>query len=169
MHDYRDAVSRDTLLEKLKQRVLVKDWRIVTAESCTGGGLAKALTELEGASAWFESGFVTYSNQAKQTLLAVQAQTLECYGAVSQQTVEEMAKGALARTQADLSVAVSGIAGPGGGTVEKPVGTVWFAWSKAKGGTDVYSCRFFGERHQVREQAIDVALQGLLRCLDGAL
>lgn len=169
MYNYHDATSRDTLLEKLKQRILIEGWSIVTAESCTGGGLAKALTELEGASAWFESGFVTYSNRAKQILLAVQAQTLERYGAVSQQTVEEMALGALARTQADLSVAVSGIAGPGGGTVEKPVGTVWFAWSKAKGGTSVYSCQFFGERHQVREQAIDVALQGLLRCLDEAL
>ncbi len=167
--DAHPQLSRQDLLNRLKQAAIHRAWHITTAESCTGGGVAKALTELDGASVWFECGFVCYSSQAKEHLLGVPASTLTRFGAVSQETVEAMAQGVLDKAQAELSVAVSGIAGAGGGSIEKPVGTVWFAWSLASGSTYVYTCQFSGDRHSVREQAIDVALQGLLCCLQGHL
>lgn len=162
----QSGLNRNTLLDSLKQRALQKGWHIASAESCTGGGVAKALTELDGASAWFESGFVCYSNRAKEKLLGVPNTTLASFGAVSQQTVEAMAQGALTKTGAELSVAVSGIAGASGGSLEKPVGTVWFAWHLATGKTYVYSNCLKGDRHAIREQAINIALEGLLLCLD---
>ena len=106
-----------------------RGWKLVTAESCTGGLIAAAITEIAGSSAWFERGFITYTNDAKQDLVGVQATTLAQFGAVSEQTVREMALGALAHSQADVAVAVSGIAGPSGGTPQKPVGMVCFAWA----------------------------------------
>ncbi|MBL4606690.1 MAG: CinA family protein [Pseudomonadales bacterium] len=158
--------KRTEFLEKIRDQALLRGWRMVTAESCTGGGVAKALTELEGSSLWFECGLVTYSNEMKQTLLLVQPSTLESYGAVSEQTVEEMASGALIQSGVELAVAISGIAGPGGGSEEKPVGTVWFAWAVA--GRQVESaCHLFkGNRISVREQAINIALEGLLHRLE---
>ena len=160
--------DRLDLLKKISDQALLRAWRIVTAESCTGGGVAQALTDLEGSSSWFECGLVTYSNEMKQKLLLVQAETLSAYGAVSQQTVEEMARGALLQSGVELAVAISGIAGPGGGSAEKPVGTVWFAWAVKKGGMESVCQLFEGDRGEVREQAIDFALEGLLRQLGSA-
>lgn len=138
---------------------------ITTAESCTGGGVAYALTATPGSSAWFEQGFVTYSNQAKQDILGVKQATLTDYGAVSEETVVEMAEGALARAKAKLSVAISGIAGPDGGSDDKPVGTVWFAWAKGNAACQAECHYFAGDRQEVREKAITLALSGLLKCL----
>jgi len=136
-------------------------WWLACAESCTGGGIAAALTDVAGSSAWFDRGFVSYSNLAKQDMLGVSPDTLARCGAVSRETVIEMATGALARSRAQLGVAVSGIAGPGGGTPDKPVGTVWIAWAR---GAEVWATRehFEGDRAQVRAATVDAALKGLL-------
>jgi nicotinamide-nucleotide amidase len=146
---------------QLRQR----SYRLVVAESCTGGWLAKILTDLPGSSEWFDRGYVTYSNQAKQVMLGVSSTTLQQSGAVSEACVLEMAQGALAESGADAAVAISGIAGPGGGSKEKPVGTVCFAW-QIKGGEGVSSRHCFdGDRNQVRWQAVVYALQELERLL----
>ena len=149
------------MVAELAAHLRRRGWWLACAESCTGGGVAAALTELAGSSAWFECAYVTYSNRAKREMLGVSEQTLARHGAVSRETVLEMATGALLRSHAQLSVAVSGIAGPGGGTPEKPVGTVWFAWATREAA--VADCRVFsGDRAQVRGAAVDAALQGLL-------
>lgn len=138
-----------------------------TAESCTGGMIAGSITEVSGSSQWFERGFVTYTNIAKQEMLGVQASTLQRVGAVSMETAKEMAEGALAHSHADISVAVTGIAGPTGGSAEKPVGTVWIAFCK-RGERAVAHCHHFaGDRHAVRSQTIIEALNGLLACASG--
>jgi nicotinamide-nucleotide amidase len=134
---------------------------IATAESCTGGWIAKILTDIPGSSGWFERGFVTYSNEAKQDMLGVQGSSLQQHGAVSEQIVKEMARGALTNSRADVSVAVSGVAGPGGGTADKPVGTVWLAWAAGKNLRTLH-VHLSGERSRVREQAVELALQGVL-------
>lgn len=140
---------------------------LVTAESCTGGGIAQAITEVAGSSAWFERGFVTYSNLSKQQLLGVRETTLNQHGAVSEMTVREMAAGALDNSAAQVAVAVSGVAGPSGGTPEKPVGTVWCAWG-LKNGYIVTSMHLFnGNRAEVRQQAVQIALQGVVTLLNG--
>jgi nicotinamide-nucleotide amidase len=138
---------------------------LTTAESCTGGGVAQAVTAVAGSSAWFDRGFVTYSNQSKQQMLGVQAVTLDAHGAVSEAVVREMALGALRNSTAQVSLAVSGIAGPDGGTPDKPVGTVWFAWARADGVTTTARHRFPGDRDEVRAQSVRVALQGILDLL----
>ncbi|MBW8077059.1 MAG: nicotinamide-nucleotide amidase [Gallionella sp.] len=138
---------------------------LATAESCTGGGVARAITEVPGSSAWFERGFVTYSNLSKQQMLGVSAATLLQYGAVSEATVREMVDGALAHSAAQLAVAVSGIAGPEGGTTDKPVGTVWFAWGAAHGTCFSRRHHLSGDRGDVRAQAVTIALQGVLELL----
>lgn len=139
---------------------------LAVAESCTGGGLAAALTSLAGSSAWFERGFVTYSNEAKQELLGVPATTIERHGAVSEATARAMAGGALAHSRANWAVAITGIAGPTGGSVDKPVGTVCFAWAYGKadevGGCEAMTVRFDGDRTEVRASAVRYALAGLL-------
>ena len=135
---------------------------LATAESCTGGWVAKVMTDVEGSSAWFERGFVTYTNESKQEMLGVSGATLSAHGAVSEATVEEMAQGALRHSHADLSLAISGIAGPGGGTVEKPVGTVCFAWASRDGWMTVEKKIFEGDRDTIRMQAVLTALQGIL-------
>lgn len=152
----------DDLARQLGQQLLTCGARVTTAESCTGGGIAEAITAIPGASAWFDYGFVTYSNQAKQHLLGVPPELLRAYGAVSREVVCAMATGAAKMASARFSVAVSGIAGPGGGTVEKPVGTVWLAWSCP---SEVASAHhvFAGDRDQVRLQATMAALQGLIK------
>ncbi|WP_064435246.1 CinA family protein [Pseudoalteromonas neustonica] len=134
---------------------------ITTAESCTGGGVSYALTDTPGSSAYIDRAFVTYSNKAKQDLLGVNAQTLTHYGAVSEQTVLQMAEGASKAAHADISVAISGVAGPGGGTNDKPVGLVWFC---IKIGNKVYSSQqiFAGGRAEVRSQAIVYALKSVI-------
>jgi nicotinamide-nucleotide amidase len=137
---------------------------LVTAESCTGGWVAQAVTSVAGSSGWFERGFVTYSNEAKQDLLGVKQKTLNVHGAVSEETAREMAQGALARSKGTLAVAVTGVAGPGGGSREKPVGMVCFAWASRKG-TVVETRRFSGDRDGVRRQSVIHALEGVLKTL----
>ena len=138
---------------------------IVVAESCTGGGLAAAITRISGSAKWFERGFVTYSNGAKHDMLGVSKRTLGNYGAVSEAVVIEMASGALKRSRADVSVAVTGIAGPTGGSKSKPVGLVWFAWAARRHGVQARAFRFKGDRVEVRRQAVAIALQGLIDLL----
>ena len=138
---------------------------LVTAESCTGGWIAKVLTDIAGSSAWFECGVVAYSYEAKESLLGVQPQTLERTGAVSQETVVEMVSGALARYGASVAVAVTGVAGPGGGTPEKPVGTVWIGWKRRGGYARAELFHFDGDREAVRRQTVGAALEGVRRIL----
>lgn len=135
---------------------------VATAESCTGGMVAGAITDIAGSSNWFDRGFVTYSNQAKMEMLGVSAATLSAHGAVSEATVREMARGAVERSAACLSVAISGVAGPGGGSAERPVGLVWFAWAESGDGVQVARHLFDGDRVTVRKQATETALEGLL-------
>ena len=151
---------------QLGEALLEKGWMLACAESCTGGGIAAALTEIAGSSQWFDRGFVTYSNQAKQDMLGVASETLNRHGAVSKQTVREMVTGALSCSDAQVSVAVSGIAGPGGGTAEKPVGTVCLAWQVTGEEPMVRTEHFSGDRASVREQTVLSALQGLLSVVD---
>lgn len=139
-----------------------RGWLLVTAESCTGGWIAKCITDVAGSSAWFDRGFVTYSNAAKIEMLGVRVETLERYGAVSEQTVQEMAAGALARSQAQVAVAVSGIAGPSGGTLDKPVGLVWLAWQVKGQRCQTRQAQFAGDREGIRRQAVQAALEGVL-------
>ena len=147
---------------QLGEALLEKRWKLACAESCTGGGIAAAVTGIVGSSQWFDRGFVTYSNQAKQEMLGVVNETLENHGAVSEETVREMVAGALSRSQARVAVAVSGIAGPGGGTADKPVGTVCIAWQVEGGEPVVHTEHFSGDRRSVREQTVLCALQGML-------
>jgi nicotinamide-nucleotide amidase len=150
------------LCTQLGRALQAREWKLATAESCTGGWVAKSLTDIAGSSAWFERGFVTYSDVAKQEMLGVRAATLKEFGAVSEQTVREMATGALAHSGADVALAITGIAGPGGGTPDKPVGLVWFAWARRSGALRVASHHFSGDRAAVRRQAVAAALQGVL-------
>lgn len=138
---------------------------LATAESCTGGWVAQVVTAIAGSSQWFERGFVTYSNLAKQEMLGVQADTLQRYGAVSEPTVCGMAEGALKYSQAQISVAVSGIAGPGGATVDKPVGTVCLAWARLDHVTRSSTMHFLGDREAVRHAAVMAALRGVLEMI----
>jgi nicotinamide-nucleotide amidase len=139
---------------------------LVTAESCTGGWAAQAVTAVSGSSAWFERGYVTYSNDAKRELLGVRAATLARHGAVSEQTAREMASGALARSKGTLAVAITGVAGPTGGTKAKPVGMVCFAWARRRGQVRSETRRFRGNRESVRKQSVIRALEGVLEFLD---
>jgi len=161
----------DELLQELAAalaaRLLGTGQMLTTAESCTGGWVAKICTDLPGSSSWFERGFVTYTNEAKQEMLAVSSETLSHYGAVSEPTVKEMAAGALTHSRAQLSLAISGIAGPGGGSAEKPLGTVCFAWASSGGTVSSETLRFDGDRDAVRRQAVGHALKGALAQLDG--
>jgi nicotinamide-nucleotide amidase len=154
-------MDRTATILELADLLQHRGWWLACAESCTGGGIAAALTDVAGSSAWFDRGFVSYSNQAKQEMLGVSPETLLRHGAVSRETVMEMARGALDRSRAQLSVAVSGIAGPGGGTRDKPVGTVWIAWATANDVAAVHR-HFPGDRAAVRAATVDVALFGLL-------
>jgi len=146
---------------KLSQALIGRGWKLSTAESCTGGGLAYSITGVGGSSAWFEQGFVTYSNKAKTQQLDVDSKLLESFGEVSGQAVLAMAQGALNRAGADISVAISGIAGPSGGSKDKPVGTVWVAWATADNHYNQLF-NFTGDRKTVREEAIAAALDGLI-------
>ncbi|MDL4915842.1 MAG: nicotinamide-nucleotide amidase [Enterobacterales bacterium endosymbiont of Blomia tropicalis] len=145
--------------ERLKQL----DATVTCAESCTGGWIAKVITDISGSSAWFERGFVTYSNHAKQQLVGVQAVSLEQFGTVSEAVVREMAVGAQREAQAEFAVSVSGIAGPDGGSDDKPVGTVWFAFAAPQGKVEAYCQHFSGDREAVRRQSVAWALQTLYR------
>lgn len=147
------------LSQQVGQQLLAAQQMMTSAESCTGGGVAYAITETAGSSAWFDRAFVTYSNQAKQEMLGVRSQTLLEYGAVSELVVVEMVHGALLHSQATIGVAISGIAGPSGATDDKPVGTVCFAWASNQGWQRIETVYFQGDRASVREQAIIHALQ----------
>ena len=136
---------------------------LVTAESCTGGWIAKVVTDIAGSSAWFDCGMAVYSYEAKQALLGVRPQTLEEHGAVSRETAIEMVSGALVHSGATVAVAVTGIAGPGGGTEDKPVGTVWIAWKRRGGYPQAQVFAFAGDRDAVRRQTVAEALRGLER------
>ncbi|RUL69518.1 CinA family protein [Dyella choica] len=138
---------------------------LACAESCSGGWIAKALTDLSGSSAWFEAGVVSYSNEAKMALLGVQRETLERAGAVSEATALEMVCGVLRRLHAGVAVAVTGIAGPSGGTAEKPVGTVWIAWQREGSDARAKLFHFGGDRDAVRRQTVAAALEGVLHML----
>lgn len=142
--------------------------KLVSAESCTGGWIGQIVTAVPGSSAWYDRGFITYSNLSKQQMLLVQPQTLARFGAVSEQTAREMVQGALAASQAQIAVSVTGIAGPAGGSAEKPVGTVCFAWLLKNLSISTASsrtCYFSGDRAAVRRQSVAVALQGILELL----
>lgn len=160
------TISEDDLIKLVSQlaiKLQTQGLSLTAAESCTGGWLAKCCTDLAGSSAWFDRGFVTYSNQAKQDMLSVSATTLQNFGAVSEQTAQEMANGALAHSNADISVAITGIAGPDGGSADKPVGTVCFAWTTKKGNTQVITHHFSGTREAIRKQAVTTAIEGIIK------
>lgn len=149
------------LCARVGQQLLARNASVTTAESCTGGWIAKALTDIAGSSAWFERGFVTYSNEAKQQMVGVSESTLAQFGAVSEQVVREMAQGALSEAGAQYALSVSGIAGPDGGSEGKPVGTVWFGFAASTGEVLALVERFHGDREAVRRQATAWALQTL--------
>lgn len=156
------SLQPDALMFSLRDTLLERAQRVAFAESCTGGLLAKRATDLAGSSDWFECGFVTYSNQAKSMLLGVRAELIAAVGAVSQQCAEAMAEGALEHSISDWAVGVTGIAGPGGGSIEKPVGTVWIAWQHRGEAVSSACFRFSGDRDAVRNQSADAALSGLI-------
>lgn len=158
-----DESFTKSLAHAVGRRLRERGLRMATAESCTGGWLAKAATDIAGSSAWFERGFVTYSNDAKMESVDVSAKTLEAYGAVSEQTAREMVAGALRHSYADVAVAITGIAGPDGGTIDKPVGTVWIAWGRRDDSIATAHYVFDGNRERVRYQSVIAALEGLIQ------
>ena len=157
----------DDLAAQLGAACQAAGLRVATAESCTGGGVAEAITRLPGSSAWFQGGVVAYANDVKVALLGVHPRTLSTHGAVSEAVATEMARGAAIKTRADLGVGVTGIAGPGGASPGKPLGTVWIAWSRVGGGVHTRLKRFEGDREAVRRQAVEAALEGLVRLARG--
>ena len=154
------ALAREVALEVQQQRLT-----LVTAESCTGGWVAKTLTDLPGSSAWFDAGVVAYSYEAKEALLGVNPRTLERTGAVSEETALEMVSGAIARFGAGVALAVTGIAGPGGGMPGKPVGTVWISWKRRGGYAHARVFQFSGDREAIRRQSVAAALIGVRKAL----
>jgi len=150
------------LVARVANELTARNWKLATAESCTGGWIAKCCTDRPGSSGWFERGLVSYSNRAKRDLLGVEAATLEQEGAVSRAVVLQMAAGALNRAGVDTALAVTGVAGPDGGSSDKPVGTVWFAWAVAGRPADAERVIFSGEREAVRRQTVAHALRGLI-------
>ncbi len=159
-------MSFKTLVAQVGKILVEHDSMIVTAESCTGGMIAEALTEVAGSTAWFDRAYISYSYESKKEMLGVNEMTIQSHGAVSQECVEEMALGALQRSHSKVSVACSGIAGPGGASVGKPVGTVWLAWA-IQGQKEVVSELFLfeGDRSKVRKQTTEAALKGVLKLL----
>ena len=160
---YKSEIAK--LAQQLGEVLLHRGASVTLAESCTGGGIAKAITSVPGSSKWFEYGFVTYANEAKHSLLGVDNKVLQQQGAVSQQVVEKMAQGAIQASGADYAIAVSGIAGPDGGTTDKPVGTVWMCWVGPDKNLS-QRFQFTGDRLAIREQAIKISLQELLQHID---
>ena len=159
------AIPDDDELQRLAietgERLLAAHHMLVTAESCSGGWIAKCMTDVAGSSAWFDCGMVVYSYEAKQAMLGVHPQTLEVHGAVSRETAIEMVSGALVHSGASVAIAVTGIAGPGGGGPDKPVGTVWIAWKRRGGYARAEVFHFAGGREAVRRQTVAAALRGL--------
>ena len=165
----RPIPTLESLATRVGDALMRRGEQLALAESCTGGGVAMAMTAIAGSSRWFERGFVTYSNAAKQEMLGVSPDTIEQHGAVSQATVLEMAAGALDHSHADWALAISGIAGPDGGSIDKPVGTVWLAWAGPHGFRRSQQHVFAGDRHAVREQAVRAAIEGLLDALNNCI
>ena len=158
------ALGVPALVANLAHELQTRGWMMAAAESCTGGMIAAACTDLAGSSQWFERGFVTYSNAAKTELLGVDAALVERHGAVSEAVARAMAQGAVTRSQAQVSVAVTGVAGPGGGSPGKPVGTVWFGWTTPAGTVTEMKC-FDGNRSAVRQASVTYSLARLLELL----
>ncbi len=156
--------NAQVLARQLAGLLLARGQMMASAESCTGGMIAATCTDLAGSSAWFERGFVTYSNASKTELLGVPAALIAEFGAVSEPVVRAMAQGALQHSNAQVSVAVTGVAGPGGGSAGKPVGSVWFGWA-TPAGVITQLCHFEGDRHQVRQASVQHALQRLVDLL----
>lgn len=160
----RDSSELLEISARLGAALKARGWKLATAESCTGGWIAQAVTAVAGSSEWFDRGYVTYSNAAKRDELGVSEATLQSFGAVSEQTAAELALGALRRSGCDIAVSVSGIAGPGGGSPQKPVGTVCFAWALRGTGTSFARTHHLaGDRTAVRERSVAIALEGLLQ------
>jgi nicotinamide-nucleotide amidase len=155
----------DREAEELGRRLAAKKAFLAVAESCTGGLIAKRITDIAGSSGWFERGLVVYSNQSKQDLLGISADLLAQFGAVSRECAEAMARGLLVMTPAQWAIAVTGIAGPGGGSLEKPVGLVWVAWEQRGGRVESQALQLSGSREQIRAAAAQAALTGLLERL----
>jgi nicotinamide-nucleotide amidase len=160
-----DQSSLEVLAGRVGAALLADRLSLATAESCTGGWVSQCLTAIAGSSEWFERGFVTYSNAAKQEMLSVPEATLAAHGAVSQPVAVAMAEGALARSRADWALAITGVAGPAGGSAEKPVGTICLAWAARDGRTATETRHFSGDREAVRAQSVARALEGLLERL----
>lgn len=156
------AIDPECLAAELGTRLLERGEVLATAESCTGGWVSQVITAIAGSSNWFDCGFVTYSNTAKAEMLGVSKKTIVHDGAVSEPVVIEMAGGALQRSRAQWALAISGVAGPAGGTPEKPVGTVCFAWAGPDGFAEAETCHFPGDREAVRRASVEHALRGLL-------
>jgi nicotinamide-nucleotide amidase len=150
------------LVGELGAKMLARGWMLTTAESCTGGWVGQLITTLPGSSQWYERGFITYSNAAKVEMLGVPEDTLATHGAVSEQTASAMAAGALAHSHAQAALAISGIAGPGGGTPQKPVGLVCYGWALEDGTLMSSTCRLDGDREEIRSRAVAAALRGLI-------
>ena len=158
-----DQAALEALAAEVGALLLANGQKLATAESCTGGWVAQCLTAIAGSSDWFERGFVTYSNDAKQEMLGVARETLDRHGAVSVATAQAMAQGALQRSRADWSVAITGIAGPGGGSPDKPVGMVCFGWAGPDGFITTQACNFAGSRTEVLAQSVAYVLRGVLQ------
>lgn len=163
-----DTNQLETKARRLGEILSARGWFMVTAESCTGGWIAQTATAIPGSSDWFDRGYVTYSNRAKMEVLGVAADTLAAHGAVSGETAAEMAAGARAAAGVEIAVAVTGVAGPDGGSAEKPVGTVWFGWCVAGQSPVTRMMRFAGDRESVRAQTVVVALDGLIELAGGS-
>ena len=155
----------DTLLISITTQLQQKALSITTAESCTGGWLAQVLTSQPGSSAWFERGFITYSNASKQEMLGISSHCLDTFGAVSEETARAMSQGALQHSAADLSIAITGIAGPQGGSLQKPVGMVCFAWATRDTQPQSSTVHFTGDRTSIRQQAVEFALQRIAQLI----
>ncbi|MDH5634143.1 MAG: CinA family protein [Gammaproteobacteria bacterium] len=151
-----------SLVAELAKALQERGVMLATAESCTGGGVAYAITAIPGSSHWFDRGFVVYTNAAKSEMLGVDASIIDAHGAVSEQVARALAEGVLTHSHADFSLAITGVAGPGGGSPEKPVGTVWFAWAGTGSPVLAERRRFSGNRDEVRQQSVEAALQGML-------
>jgi len=154
------------LARELADKLLARGWMLASAESCTGGWVGQLLTSLPGSSQWYERGFITYANAAKIEMLGVPEATLATHGAVSEETARTMATGALARSHAHAALAISGIAGPDGGTPQKPVGLVCYGWALADGTAMSSTCRLSGDREEIRSRAVAAALRGLIDLLE---
>ncbi len=152
-----------SLSEQIGSCLLQREHKLVTVESCTGGWISKCISDVSGSSAWFDQGFVTYSDQSKIVLLGVHQRTIEMYGAVSENTLREMVAGALAKTNANIALGVTGIAGPSGGSTGKPVGTVWLGWQIRACSFHSQRVQLVGDRESVRRESVKLALDGVLR------